>query len=153
VNDYLRNKINNISISSLHNLDLDSTRTELDSHANMMVCNDDCYIFDSVYKRSTNVEPFDPSLGVVSSVPIVDVAIAFDCLTTSRTIILIARNVLHVPTMSHNLIHPFILREAGVLVNDVPKIHLDRPSSDDHIRLAKTIGVNIGFCYFGDTSI
>ena len=78
MNDYLRNKINNVSISSLQNLALDSPMTELDSHAKMMVCKDDCYIFDSVYKRSTNVEPFDPSLGIVSSVPIVDVAIAFD---------------------------------------------------------------------------
>jgi len=63
----------------------------------------------------------------VSSVPIVDVAIEFYCDKTGRTIILIERNVLHVSTMTHNLIHPFVLRGAGALVNDVPKIHLDKP--------------------------
>ena len=34
------------------------------------------------------------------------------------------RNALHVKSMAHNLVPPFILREAGLLVNDVPWIHI-----------------------------
>ena len=33
------------------------------------------------------------------------------------------KNALHVPSTSHNLVPPFILREAGLNVNYVPKIH------------------------------
>ena len=35
------------------------------------------------------------------------------------------RNALHVPSKSCNLIPPFIMREAGLVVNDVPLIHTD----------------------------
>ncbi len=42
-----------------------------------------------------------------------------------KTYILTIRNALHVPSMSHNLIPPFIMREVGLVVNDVPQIHTD----------------------------
>ena len=34
--------------------------------------------------------------------------------------------------MKHNLIPPFILREAGLTVSEVPKIHCDEPAVEDH---------------------
>ena len=34
--------------------------------------------------------------------------------------------------MDHNLIPPFILREAGLTANDTAMIHLNKPSIDDH---------------------
>ena len=40
-----------------------------------------------------------------------------------KTYILIIRNALHVKSMDHNLLPPFIAREAGLIVNDVPRIH------------------------------
>ena len=40
-----------------------------------------------------------------------------------KTYILTLRNALHVPSMRHNLIPPFIMREAGLIVNEVPLIH------------------------------
>ena len=132
-------------LSKSHNDDMDSSpsRTELDSHANMMVCNDDCHIFDSIYKRSTDVEPFDPSLGLSTKVPIVDVALAFDCLVTGQTTVLLARNVLYVPTIRHNLVSLFILREAGGVVNDVPKIHTSTPTKYDHSIIFDDANLNI----------
>ena len=36
------------------------------------------------------------------------------------------RNVLYVHSMTNNLIPPFLMREAGLKVNDVPKIHIER---------------------------
>ena len=34
--------------------------------------------------------------------------------------------------MAHNLIPPFLLREAGVVVFDIPKIHVTSPTIEDH---------------------
>ena len=45
---------------------------------------------------------------------------------------MIGRNVLSVPSLEHNLIPPFILREAGLIVNDTPKIHKEDPTMDYH---------------------
>ena len=71
----MKSKIHKLIKKTDEESDSGLSRTKLDSHANMMVCNDDCHIFDSVYKRSTDVEPFDPSLGLSTKVPIVDVAL------------------------------------------------------------------------------
>ena len=40
-----------------------------------------------------------------------------------KTYLLTFRNALYVSSMSHNLIPPFIMRAAGLIVNDVPRIH------------------------------
>ena len=59
--------------------------------------------------------------------------------------------------MEINLIPPFILREAGVTVNDKPKIHASDPSSDNHAIIFENNGLKIPlklngiFSYF-DTS-
>ena len=45
---------------------------------------------------------------------------------------LVIQNTLHVPSMSNNLIPPFILLEAGITVNDTPNIQLADPTIDDH---------------------
>ena len=34
--------------------------------------------------------------------------------------------------MEHNLIPPFLMREAGIEVNDTPKIHSENPQVEDH---------------------
>ena len=107
-------------------------RTELDSHANMVLFGKHAFIFDGASGRKCNVQPFDPSLGARRDIPIRDGALAYDCPHSHKTYILIGRNVLSVPTLEHNLIPPFILREAGLIVNDTPKIHKEDPTIDDH---------------------
>ena len=37
--------------------------------------------------------------------------------------LLIMKNALHVKSMPHNLVPPFIMRKAAIIVNDVPRIH------------------------------
>ena len=106
-------------------------RTELDSHANMVVLGKHAYIFEST-GRTCNVRPFSSELGVAENVPIVDGAIAYECPYTSEVYILIVRNALHITSMEHNLIPPFIMRAGGVTVHDIPKIHCNDPSNDDH---------------------
>ena len=45
---------------------------------------------------------------------------------------IVVRNGLHVPSIDHNLITPFIMRAGGIIVNDVPKIHCEDPTVDNH---------------------
>ena len=69
----------------------------------------------------------------MDKVEIVDVAMAFDDPITTRTFILVMRNALYIPSMGHNLIPPFIMREASLYVDETPKFQLaDRASIDNH---------------------
>ena len=43
-----------------------------------------------------------------------------------KTYILALRNALYIPSMTHNLIPSFVMREAGLCVNDVLRIHTRR---------------------------
>ena len=99
--------------------------TQLDSHANMVVVGNNATIFSNSGK-SADVRPFSSKCSKMESVPIVDAAVAYDCPYTLKTYLLTVRNALHVPSMEHNLIPPFIMREAGLIVNDTPKIHTKR---------------------------
>ena len=126
-------------------------RTELDSHANMVVLGKHSFIFESS-GRTCNVSPFAKELGIASNVPIVDGAIAYDCPTTKETYILIVRNALYMPSMDLNLIPPFIMRAGGVQVNEVPKIHCDDPTSNDHCISFKDIDLRIPLQLFGTFS-
>ena len=106
-------------------------RTELDSHANMIVLGKNSFVFESTGK-TCNVQPFSSDLGMATNVPIVDGALAYDCPYTGQVYILLVRNALHIPSMDHNLVPPFIMRAGGVHVNDVPKIHCESPEIEDH---------------------
>ena len=89
------------------------------------------YIFETTGK-TCNVSPFLDELGIAKDVPIVDGAIAYDYPYSRQTHILIVRNALHIPSMKNNLIPPFIMREGGVVVNDVPKFQCKDPTVKDH---------------------
>ena len=150
-NDYLRSKIllPIISTTTTNGYDSIDPRTELDSHANMVVLGRNCFVFDSVQGRHCDVQPFDPSIGCAKKVPIVDGAIAYDCPISHKTYLLIVRNALHIPSMDNNLIPPFIMREAGISVNDTPKIHVQDPSCDDHSIYFKDSGLRIPLKLWG----
>ena len=51
--------------------------------------------------------------------------------------------------MDHNLIPPFMLREMGVTVNDVPKIHKQDPTVDDHAITFAETGFRIPLSLWG----
>ena len=42
------------------------------------------------------------------------------------------RNALYVDNMTNNLIPPFLMREAGITVNETAKIHVDKPDESHH---------------------
>ena len=113
------------------NCDEVESRSELDSHANMIVFGKSCFVIHKT-GRYADVNAFSPDIETLKKIPIVDAAVTYDCPYTMKTYLLVARNVLYIPSMDHNLIPPFILREAGIKVNETPKIHSENPSIDDH---------------------
>ena len=72
--------------------------------------------------RTAQVSPFLITYDALENVPIVDAAIAHDSDITGKTYLLICQNALYFQSMDHNFIPPFIMREANVTVNKVPKI-------------------------------
>ena len=85
-------------------------RTELDSHANMMVFGNNCEVI-SLSGKTVEVGAFSESAGGLSDVPIADVIVAYDCERSNQTYLLVARNVLYIDDMEDNLIPPFIMRQ------------------------------------------
>ena len=108
----------------------------------MIVVGKHSIIFDTAGKTCT-VNAFSPSAGTVDEVPIVDAAIAYDCPIQGKTFILLMRNVLSIPELSHNLIPPFILREGGVIVNECPKSQSLDPGKEDHSLFFSDAGLRI----------
>ena len=120
-----------ISISSSGDTVCCESSTELDSHANMVVIGKQAFFF-SHSGQYANVRSFADEVKGIPKVPIVDAVIHYDCPKYGYTYLLVVRNALYVPSMEHNLIPPFILREAGLVLHDTPKIHCNIPSSEDH---------------------
>jgi len=82
--------------------------------------------------KTVNVSLFTKSLGTITKVDVVDCAIAHDCPFSGETRVIIMYNALHIPEMEHNLVPPFVVRQQGNHLSDVPKIHVQDPSVDDH---------------------
>ena len=131
-NTYLRNLIlGEVAGVEVGLSDGQTCLTELDSHANMIVLGKHCLILNDSGKTA-HVNSFSPQTGSISSVPIVDGACAYDCPRTGKTYLLVMRNGLSIPQNENNLIPPFIMAEAGLDVNPVPKIHCKEPTVEDH---------------------
>ena len=120
----------------------------------MPVVGRNCLIIDGVKGRTCNAVPFDPSIGVAKEIPVVDAALAYDCPFTHQTYILIIRNAMHINSLNDNLIAPFILRESGLIVNEIAKIHAEVPTNSEHsiycpqTQLRIPLGLNGIFSYF-----
>ena len=105
-------------------------RTELNSHANMVVVGCHATIVNETGK-SVEVNPFSPDYNSMT-VKLVDAVVRYDCPFEGTSQLILFRDALHVPSMQNNLIPPFIIREAGVQLYDTPKIHVNDPTVDDH---------------------
>ena len=84
--------------------------------------------------RTVNVGAFADFAGGLSNVSIVNAMIAYDCERTNQVYLLVLRNALYIEDMDNNLIPPFILRDAGLTVNDKAKIHYEPgiATEEDH---------------------
>ena len=105
--------------------------THLNSHANMVVVGKICLII-SYSDHSAVVSGFTQEIGTVQ-VPIVGAVIAYeDEYQAGKIYYLVVRNALYVKTLKHNLIPPFVMRKAGLEVNERAKIHSYPPCKEDH---------------------
>jgi hypothetical protein len=105
--------------------------TELDSHANMAVAGSET----RVIARSgmfANVTSFSKDLPAMDMVEIGDAAMCYDNPISLVTYILVMKNALLIPSMGHNLIPPFLIREAGLILNETPKHQTLYPTIDNH---------------------
>ena len=82
-----------------------------------------------------------------------DSVISYDCPQSGQTYLLVVRNALCVPYMEHNLILPFILREAGLVLHDTPKINCNVPSAEDRSLFGEETGLIIPFTLDGTFSV
>ena len=95
------------------------TRTDLDSHANMPVVGGDVHILADTGKTPLNLK-------------IVDCVVAYDKPHTGETVLLTIYGALYAPAMEHNLVPPFMMREAGIIVDTMPKCQADEPTEQTH---------------------
>ena len=103
---------------------------DLDSHANMAVVERHAYILSDT-GRTAEVNPFMPDYKLMQ-VPIINAAVQYECPYSGTLHVLVIRNALHVPSVRHNLVPPFMIREEGIQVNDTPKIWVNDPTTSDH---------------------
>ena len=82
-------------------------------------------------------------------VPIIDAAVQYECPYSGTLHVLIIRNALHVPSMKHNLVPPFMIREEGIHVNDTPKIQVNDPTTSDHSIYFPETGFRIPLSLWG----
>jgi hypothetical protein len=117
--------------------------TELDSsHANMSVAGSG----STVIARSGNfamVTPFSPDLPVLEKVDIGDAAMCYDDPVSLQTYILVLRNALLIPAMSHNLIPPFLVCEADLFLDETPKHQAMLPKVDNYSIYDSRTGLRI----------
>jgi hypothetical protein len=120
----------------------DLSFTELDSHANMAVAGKGCTII-AKSGHYVNVSPFSADLSEMEKVEIVDVAIAYDNPISLVTYLLVMRNALLIPSMSHNLLPPFLIREASLFLDETPKFQSTDLSLDNHTIYDEETGMRI----------
>ena len=107
------------------------SKTELDSHANMAVVGKHVMVIEDT-GQTVEVKPFAEECQTLNDVHIVNALMKWENPINGKVHILMVKNALHVPSMDNNLIPPFLIREAGVKIKDVPKIHVDDPQVEDH---------------------
>ena len=54
--------------------------------------------------------------------------------------------------MTHNLLPPFMLREAGIHINEVPNIHVTSPTEDHHTITFQQTNFRFPFAFHGTFS-
>ena len=111
---------------------------ELDSHVAMAVIGWHAHIL-STSDRTVDVNAFTPE-HVMIKAPLIDAALQYDSPYDWKSYILVIRNGIHTPSMMNNLIPLLLIREAGVAVNDKPKIHTEDLTVNDHVLIFKETG-------------
>jgi len=75
----------------------------------------------------------------------VDAAIAYECPHKAKTIILLLRNALYIEELEINLLPPFIVREAGIQINECPKFQAIDATNENYSMLLEEPNIRIPF--------
>ena len=138
-NEYLMYRIA-VTIAQVGNVSIndnlgDEGCTELDIHANMCILEKHYYLLSELSTAQTvSVGVFLDSTGGLNNIPIVNAMLAYYCERTNQVYLLVLQYVLYIESMDNNLIPPFILQEAGLIVNERVKIHCEEGTvtEEDH---------------------
>jgi hypothetical protein len=130
--------------------DDEGSRTELDSHANMPAVGRHAYIISDT-GRMADVSPFTPDYAWMQ-LRIFDAAVQYDCPYSGQSYVLVIRNTLYVSSMKNNLLPPFVLRKAGIKLNDTPKSQVEVPTIEEHSMLFPETGFRIPLSLWGTFS-
>ena len=103
----------------------------MDSHADSPVIGRNALILSDSGQKA-NVTGFTEDLGKCMSVPIVTAALAYTDEYTGTTSIIIVHNALNIKNMENNLIPPFMIRLAGVEIDECPKFMCRNPTARNH---------------------
>ena len=121
--------------------------TELNSHANMPVLGQHTFILNDT-GRTVEVNPFTPQYKAMTA-RLVDGVLLYDCPYSGKSYVLVVQNAIHVPSMDNNLIPPFVMREARIMVNEKAKIHTDDLKDSDHSITFNSTGFQIPLYLWG----
>ena len=102
-------------------------RMHIDSHANMVVLGKECFIL-RIHKHKCKVLAFVGDVRTLQGVDIVDAVLAFDCPVTHLTILLVVKNALYIPSMTHHLMPPFLIWETRHFINNTLISHAQQGS-------------------------
>ena len=100
MNDYIASMVKTDMYDTDETLDNDS-RTELDSHANMVVVGRNSVILNDT-GRTASVNPFTLVYEALN-IKIVDAAVTYTCPYVNKTYLLVIKNVLYVPFLYNSV--------------------------------------------------
>ena len=96
----------------------------------MPVIGMNAYILSTICE-TVDVARFTPDYKPIT-VELLDATLKYECPYSGEIKILIIRRGLHVPSMTHSLLPPLMLRVAGITINEIPKIHVTSPTEEQH---------------------
>ena len=121
-----------ISITNLDDNDRNRVlKLELDSHADSPVVGNGAHVIEYTGKQ-VSVSGFTDELGKPMLVDVVHAVITYDCPKTGSSYPMLINNAILVPSVDCCLINPFMLRLAGVEVDECPKFLSPTPSIINH---------------------
>ena len=118
-----------VAITNVNNYG--TLKLELDSHADSPVVGNGAHVLEHTGKK-VSVSGFTDELGKPMLVDVVHAVITYDCAQTGMSYPMLINNAILVPSVDCCLINPFMLRLAGVQVDECPKFLSPIPSVINH---------------------
>ena len=121
---------------------------ELDSHADSPVVGKGAMEVRDTGRRVL-VGGFSDALGKPLRCRVIDALLAYDDEYSNETYLLMIRNAISVPEMDHHLLPPFMMRLAGISVDECPKFLAKNPSAENHSIYFPELKLRIPLCLNG----